>query len=54
MKRKLISGDEVDAIEGRKYLSFRPGERKAIKRKINKRLRKEAKTGLRSEKDEDV
>lgn len=49
MKRKLISGDEVDAIEGRKYLSFRPGERKSIKRKINKRLRQEAKSELADE-----
>ena len=40
MKVKLISGDEVDAIEGRKYLSFRAGERKRIKRKINRRLRR--------------
>lgn len=49
MKCKLISGDEVDAIEGRKYLTFHPGERKDIKRKINKRLRKEGKLELKKE-----
>ena len=48
MKCKLKSGDEVDAIEGKGYLNFRPGERAEIKRKINKRLRKEAKEGLKN------
>ena len=46
MKCKLISGDEVDAIEGRSYLSFRAGERKYIKRKINRRVRHQARLAI--------
>lgn len=41
-KMKLISGDEVDAIEGKRWNKFRPGERKRIKRKINRRERHNA------------
>lgn len=37
---KLICGDEVDAIYGKAYLTFRAGKRKCIKRKINRRLRR--------------
>lgn len=42
MRIKLISGDEQDALSKRakKYYSWRPGERKKIKRGYNKRFRK--------------
>ena len=40
-KEKLKSGDEYDALTGcRKFLGFRSGQRKRIKRKFNKRIRK--------------
>lgn len=49
-RQKLISGDEVDALSRmwRKMLIYleRPGVRKAIKRKVNKRSRREAKGAL--------
>ena len=46
----LISGSEYDALTGwRRLISFRPGERKAIKRKYNKRLRQWLKKEARSE-----
>lgn len=44
MKQKLKGGDEYDCATGwRKYLSSRAGKWKSIKRKMNKRFRKEAK-----------
>ena len=49
MKARLISGDEVDAIEGKRWNKFRPGTRKRIKRKISRRLRKLARLALRLE-----
>lgn len=42
-RQVLKSGDEYDAVTGwRRLLKWRPGERKAIKRKLNRRARKEA------------
>jgi len=49
VKAKLISGDEVDAIEGKRWNRFRPGTRKRIKRKISRRLRKMARLALKVE-----
>jgi hypothetical protein len=49
VKAKLISGDEVDAIEGKRWNRFRPGTRKRIKRKISRRLRKMARLALKLE-----
>ena len=44
MKTKLISGDEVAAITSeRKHLNWKPGQRKAIKTKVNRRARREGK-----------
>ena len=43
MKQKLKSGDEVDAIYGRKWYRWRSGVIKKIKRALNKRIRKEGK-----------
>jgi len=42
MKRiKLKGGDEYDALtKAKKFYSWKPGERKKIKRSYNKRLRK--------------
>ena len=42
MKRiKLIGGDEYDALtKAKKYYHWKPGERKKIKRRYNKRFRK--------------
>jgi plasmid stabilization system protein ParE len=37
----FISGDEQDALtKAKKYLTWRPGERKKLKRAYNKRFRK--------------
>lgn len=37
----MIDGDEIDALtRWKKYIRFRPGERKRIKRKFNKRARR--------------
>jgi hypothetical protein len=45
MKRKAVGGDEQDALSGRakNFYHWQPGERKKLKRKANKRERKEAK-----------
>ena len=44
---KLISGDEQDALtRWRKWLYWKPGERKVIKRKVNRRERQKAKRAL--------
>lgn len=44
----LTSGDEVQAITSeRKHLTFRPGERKAVKTKIARRARKQVRQSLR-------
>lgn len=41
---KLIDGDEYDAVSGwRRYLKFKPGQRKAAKNAINRRDRRRAK-----------
>lgn len=44
----LISGDEVQAITSeRKHLTFRPGERRAVKTKISRRARQAARRDIR-------
>lgn len=41
---QMIDGRELDALaRWKKYLNWNSGERKAIKRKYNKRVRKQAK-----------
>jgi len=46
----MIDGDEYDAMTGwRRLLHWRPGERKAIKRKYNRRVRREARCATRQE-----
>lgn len=40
-RQDLRSGDEVDAILGRKYHFFRPRKRATIKRALNRRERHE-------------
>jgi hypothetical protein len=51
MVRQARGADEVDAFSrwGRKYLAYiqRPGVRKSIKRKVNRRERREAKGAVR-------
>lgn len=50
MRGPLISGDEQDAVTGwRRFLSWRPGERAKIKRKIRRRERHKAKQEIRKE-----
>lgn len=51
MKRiPMIDGDEHDALtRWKKYIHFRPGERKRIKRKYNKRERRKAKEQTRKD-----
>lgn len=37
----MINGDEYDALtQWKRFLHWRPGERKAIKRRYNKRVRR--------------
>ena len=50
-KQKLKDGDEYDcaSTRSRALLSFRPGQTKSIKRKMNKRWRKEAKKDILKE-----
>lgn len=44
MARQIKDADEQDALTGwKKYLHWRPGERKKVKRKANRRERREAK-----------
>jgi hypothetical protein len=46
----MIDGSEVQALTTeRKHLSFRPGERKALKRKVSRRSRAQARQALRNE-----
>lgn len=43
-REPLKSGDEYDALtRWRRYLRFRPGQRKAMKRAVNRRNRKSGK-----------
>jgi len=45
-KERMIGGDEYDAFTGwKKYLRWRPGTRKKIKRKFNKRQRRQSPIG---------
>ena len=40
-REKLKSGDEFDALtKGKKFHRFRPGGRRSVKRRFNKRVRK--------------
>ena len=48
-KPKAINGLEEDAIYAKKYLNWRPGERKAIKQIMNRRFRRQARQELDSE-----
>lgn len=44
----MISGGEVDALtSARRHLSFRPGERKAVKRRVNRRERQQGRRAAR-------
>jgi len=48
-REELKSGDEYDALtRWRKYVGYRAGTVKAIKRKFNKRIRRESKCNLSS------
>jgi hypothetical protein len=48
-KRKMVGGDEVDAFsrKARNAHNWKPGERKAIKLKANRRERREARLRIR-------
>lgn len=42
MKSQLINGDEYMALtDERKHLTFRAGQRKAAKKSVNRRIRRE-------------
>lgn len=46
----LTSGDEQDALTGwRRYMKYRPGERKAVKRRYNRRVRRDGRRQIRQE-----
>lgn len=51
MKRIRVGGDEQDAFSraARQYQAWRPGERKAVKTKANRRFRREGKNMIRKE-----
>lgn len=50
---KLIDGDEWDAVTGwRRVFLWRPGRRRWIKNKINRRARRESKRRMRDGSDE--
>ena len=53
MKTKLVSGAEIDAIDGKRFHVWKAGARKAIKRKIAKRGRVTARVLLRFIPDND-
>jgi hypothetical protein len=45
----MISGDEQDALtRSRRSLGFRPGERKEIKNRVNRRVRQQGKRAARN------
>jgi hypothetical protein len=49
-KQILKSGDEQDAVTGwRRALRWKPGERKRIKRRLNRRFRREARLASRGQ-----
>lgn len=43
------NGQELDAIEGRRYLKWADSERAAIKRDIRRRVRRQVRQALRTE-----
>lgn len=45
-RQKLKGGDELDCVRSRRYYNWNPGSAKGIKRKMNKRARREAMTEL--------
>lgn len=50
MKRAFHAADEYDAFtKWRKYLCWRPGELKAIKRRASKRERRRARAEIRND-----
>lgn len=49
-RRRMANGDEVDAFSPwRKFLHWKPGERKAIKRKANRRERREGRDEIKEQ-----
>jgi hypothetical protein len=49
VKRPPRGGDEQDAFTGwRHLLHWRPGQRKALKRRASRRVRRQARTALRT------
>ena len=49
MARPICNADEEDAFSGwRHYLNWKPGERKEIKRKANRRERRKTREALRN------
>lgn len=53
MKRRAMkTGDEVDAFTGWRHMFFwKPGERKAIKTRANRRERREARDDIREDQE---
>lgn len=50
MKRRMVNGDEVNAFSKWRHDYFwKPGERKAIKRRVSRRERREAKTDIKQQ-----
>ena len=51
--RPITNGDETDALDvGRTKLTWRPGERKAVKRRANRRERHQASLAIRTGRDQ--
>lgn len=47
MPRRAMHADEIDAVEARRFLVWRRGEVRAIKRRIRRRERREGKAEVR-------
>lgn len=50
-KRVAVNGDEEDAFYAKRFYFWRPGERKRIKRKANRRERQEGKQDINEQRE---
>lgn len=50
-RQKLVDGGEIDFVYARKWYNFSPKTAKWIKRKMNKRFRRDAKREIDEQRD---
>lgn len=48
MARRITNGDETDAFDDKNVFAWRPGVRKAVKRRANRRERQQGRRALRA------